>query len=94
MICGMVSNNVQGGAFWFELPGSTRGSYFGFTDVMYQLAPKPQDCITGVSYAQSFTNAGIQVALCDASVHFMAQNIGLTEWRALGSIGNGDQATP
>jgi prepilin-type N-terminal cleavage/methylation domain-containing protein len=34
---------------------------------------------------------GVQVTMCDASVHFIAQNIGLTEWRALGSIGSGDQ---
>jgi prepilin-type processing-associated H-X9-DG protein len=36
---------------------------------------------------------GVQVTMCDGSVHFIAQNVGLNEWRAMGSIGNGDQVT-
>jgi prepilin-type N-terminal cleavage/methylation domain-containing protein/prepilin-type processing-associated H-X9-DG protein len=35
---------------------------------------------------------GVQVTMCDGSVHFVSQTIGLNEWRALGSIGSGDQA--
>jgi prepilin-type processing-associated H-X9-DG protein len=37
--------------------------------------------------------SGVQVTLCDGSVHFISQNIGRNEWRALGSIDNGDQTT-
>ncbi len=33
---------------------------------------------------------GLQVTLCDGSVRYVANNIGLTEWRALGSIDSGE----
>jgi hypothetical protein len=43
--------------------------------------------------ARSRHPSGLQVTLCDASVHFISNSIGLNEWRALGSIGSGDQVT-
>jgi prepilin-type N-terminal cleavage/methylation domain-containing protein len=36
---------------------------------------------------------GVQVTMCDASVQFISNTIGLNEWRALGSIGSGDQSS-
>jgi prepilin-type N-terminal cleavage/methylation domain-containing protein/prepilin-type processing-associated H-X9-DG protein len=33
---------------------------------------------------------GVQVTLCDGSVRYISQVIGLNEWRALGSIGSGE----
>jgi prepilin-type processing-associated H-X9-DG protein len=33
---------------------------------------------------------GLNVTMCDGSVRFIANTIGLTEWRALGSIKSGD----
>src|SRR5580704_97476 len=29
MVCGTVSNNVQGGSLWFYQPGTTQGAFFG-----------------------------------------------------------------
>jgi len=43
--------------------------------------------------ARSRHPSGLQVSLCDGSVHFISNSIGLNEWRALGSIGSGDQVT-
>jgi prepilin-type N-terminal cleavage/methylation domain-containing protein/prepilin-type processing-associated H-X9-DG protein len=34
---------------------------------------------------------GVQVTMCDGSVHFISQTVGLNIWRALGSIDSGDQ---
>jgi prepilin-type N-terminal cleavage/methylation domain-containing protein/prepilin-type processing-associated H-X9-DG protein len=36
---------------------------------------------------------GVQVTMCDGSVHFVSQTVGLTVWRALGSIESGDQGS-
>lgn len=33
---------------------------------------------------------GVQVAMCDGSVHFISNSIGLSVWRALGSISGGE----
>jgi prepilin-type N-terminal cleavage/methylation domain-containing protein len=37
---------------------------------------------------------GLQVTLCDGSVRYIANNIGLNEWRALGSIEAGESSNP
>lgn len=34
---------------------------------------------------------GVQVTMCDGSVRYVSQVIGLNEWRGLGSIGSGDE---
>jgi type II secretory pathway pseudopilin PulG len=82
MVCGTVSNNVQGGSLWFYQPGTQQGAFFGLTSVMFQVAPTQQSCIPGASYAQSFYSSGIQVALCDASVRMCSAGMSLTTWSA------------
>jgi prepilin-type N-terminal cleavage/methylation domain-containing protein len=82
MVCGTVSNNVQGGSLWYYQPGTTQGAFFGATLVMFQIAPEEKDCKPGASYAQSFTTAGIQVALCDGTVRFCNSSMTLTTWSA------------
>jgi prepilin-type N-terminal cleavage/methylation domain-containing protein len=82
MVCGTVSNNVQGGSLWFYQPGTTQGAYFGATLVLFQVAPLPQDCKPGASYAQSFNTAGIQVALCDGSIRMCNSSMTLATWSA------------
>jgi hypothetical protein len=80
MVCGTVSNNVQGGSLWYYQPGTQQGAFFGLTPVLFQVAPMQQNCIPGASYAQSFYAAGIQVALCDASVRICSSAISLNTW--------------
>jgi prepilin-type N-terminal cleavage/methylation domain-containing protein len=82
MVCGTTSNNVQGGSLWFYQPGTSQGAFFGATLVMFQIAPTQQDCKPGASYAQSFTTAGIQVALCDGTVRSCNSSMTLATWSA------------
>jgi prepilin-type N-terminal cleavage/methylation domain-containing protein len=90
MVCGVVSNNVQGGSLWFYQPGTTQGAFFGATLVMFQVAPLQKDCKPGASYAQSFTTAGIQVALCDGTVRACNSSMSLTTWSAALTPATGD----
>jgi prepilin-type N-terminal cleavage/methylation domain-containing protein/prepilin-type processing-associated H-X9-DG protein len=54
-------------------------------------------CIPGLSSGQTDNAAarsrhagGVQVGLCDGSVHFVGDSIGLNVWQALGSIAGGE----
>ena len=52
----------------------------------------PCDVNPGAQTANSRSNhaGGVQVVMCDGSVHFIDEEIGLTIWQALGSIANGE----
>jgi|LakMenEpi03Aug12_release.lakeMendotaPanAssembly.Ray.scaffolds.fasta_scaffold120662_2 prepilin-type N-terminal cleavage/methylation domain-containing protein/prepilin-type processing-associated H-X9-DG protein len=43
--------------------------------------------------SRSRHTGGVQVNMCDGSVHFISSSIGLDVWRALGSIGSGEVAS-
>lgn len=43
--------------------------------------------------SRSRHTGGVQVALCDGSVHFISDSVGLTVWQGLGSISGGETVT-
>ncbi len=43
--------------------------------------------------ARSDHPGGVQVVMCDGSVQFIADDLGLTVWQALGTIANGETVT-
>ena len=47
----------------------------------------------GIASARSRHTGGVNVLLCDGTVHFIANSIDVNSWQALGTINNSDAIT-
>lgn len=77
------------GESWFS---GSRAQWWGFSSVVPPNDPlqKERECMawsgTGVYAARADHQGGVNVVLCDGSVHFVNDNIDINTWLALGTI--------
>lgn len=90
MVCGKGTSLGAGGSYWAQSYSSNPplGAFFGESGT-FQVAPTVANCVPGNGAAQSYSMAGIQVALCDASVRTIATGMAPATWgSALTYAGN------
>jgi prepilin-type N-terminal cleavage/methylation domain-containing protein len=62
--------------------------YTTYTYVPFKVKPDPKNC--DPYGAEATTSGGILLAMCDASVRFVASGVSNTTWQALGTPNSGD----
>jgi hypothetical protein len=82
---------IDGGSHYTADPTSPFAPFFGENlaatpahpsdpDATFQLAPRPSECLVWPLMAQSFSSAGITVAMADGSVHIFAPDTSAKTW--------------
>ena len=98
--CYFIDNSPGSQIYTRYSPNSSSpdSMYPGYCNTAMNLPNQNLPCTFGTSAEQSGISrshhaGGVQVVMCDGSVHFIDDEISLTIWQALGSIANGEVVT-
>ena len=97
--CYFIDNSPGSQLYTQYTPNSSGPDYMhnGYcttaTNLPNQNLPCGENPSAQTAAARSNHPGGVHVVLCDGSVHFVSDEVGLTVWQALGSIAGGEPST-